>query len=225
MAKLFNIKLIFHGESQAEAGGQEDELGKPEMLLRYWSRSKNQNIKISGYTLEELKEFGISENDLRYYLPLEIDEIKKREIKLLYLGYWEKCEPQENYYLATKITNFQPSDVRTESTFSKYSGIDDKIDPFHFYTAYVKFGYGRCSEDASKEIRNQYITRDEGVKLVHKYDHEFPKRYFKDFLEYTDLSEEEFYETLDSFRSPILWEKVGNDFRNCNNWKLKHKVK
>ena len=189
MAKLFNIKLIFHGESQAEAGGQEDELGKAEMLLRYWSRSKNQNIKISGYTLEELNEFGISENDLKYYLPLEVDEIKKREIKLLYLGHWERCEPQENYYLATKITNFKPNEVRTESTFSKYSSIDDKIDPFHYYLTYIKFGLGRASYDAAQEIRNNKITREEGINLVKMYDNEFPKKYFKEFLDYIDISD------------------------------------
>jgi hypothetical protein len=62
------------------------------------------------------------------------------------------------------------------------------------------------------------------VQLVHKYDSEFPKIYFKDFLEYTNVKEEEFYETLDSFRSPLLWEKTGNDYRYCNNWKLKHTV-
>ncbi len=225
MAKLFNIKLIFFGESQAEAGGQEDELGKSEMLDRYWSRKKNQEIKISGLSQDELKKFNIYPNDLKFYLPLEIDDIKKNEIKLLYLGYFERCEPQENYYLATKLTNFKPNEIRTEQTFSKYNSIDDRIDPFHYYTAYVKWGYGRCTEEACKEIRNQYITRDEGVKLVHKYDHEFPKRYFKDFLDYTDISEEEFYEILDNFRSPLLWEKTGNDFRYCNNWKLKHLVK
>ncbi len=224
MAKLFNIKLIFHGESQAEAGGQEDELGRAEMLHRYWSKTKNQKIKVSGYDIQELENFGIFENDLKYYLPLDINDIKKNDIQLLYLGHWERCEPQENYYLATKITDFKPNDMRTEQTFSKYNSIDDKIDPFHYYTAYVKFGYGRCSEEGSKEIRNGYITRDEGVKLVQKYDHEFPKRYFKDFLEYTNISEEEFYETLDNFRSPLLWEKTGNDFRFCNNWKLKHLV-
>ena len=195
------------------------------MLHRYWSKTKNQKIKVSGYDIQELENFGIFENDLKYYLPLDINDIKKDDIQLLYLGHWERCEPQENYYLATKITDFKPNDMRTEQTFSKYNSIDDKIDPFHYYTAYVKFGYGRCSEEASKEIRNGYITRDEGVKLVQKYDHEFPKRYFKDFLEYTNISEEEFYETLDNFRSPLLWEKTGNDFRHCNNWKLKHLVR
>ena len=224
MAKIFKIKLIFFGESQAEAGGQEDELGKSEMLDRYWTKEKNQEIKISGYSLDELRKFNITLNDLKFYLPLEIDDIRKNEIKLLYLGYYERCEPQENYYLATKLTNFKPNELRTEQTFSKYNSIDDKVDPFHYYTAYVKWGYGRCSEEACKEIRNKYITREEGVKLVQKYDSEFPKRYFEDFLSYTDIKEEEFYETLDKFRSPLLWKKVGNDYRYCKNWKLKYTV-
>ena len=223
MAKMFGIKLIFFGESQAEAGGQQDELDKKNMLYRYWSKAKNQKIKISGLTLKELEKFGINENDLKYYLPLETEEIKKSDIQLLYLGHWEKVEPQENFYLATKITDFQPNEFRTEQTYSKYSSIDDKVDPFHYYTAYVKFGYGRCSEEASREIRNKYITREEGVSLVHKYDHEFPKRYFKDFLEYIDISEELFYETLNKFRPDYLWEKTNsNDQTYCNDWKLKH---
>ena len=46
--------------------------------------------------------------------------------------------------------------------------------------------------------------------MVHKYDHEFPDRYFKDFLEYMDISEEAFYETLDKFRPDHLWEKKSN---------------
>ena len=76
----------------------------------------------------------------------------------------------------------------------------------------------------TKEIRHNYITREEGVKLVHKYDHEFPDKYFKDFLSYININEEEFYETLDKFRSDHLWEKNGNDSKHCKNWTLKHKV-
>ena len=225
MAKMFGIKLIFFGESQSESGGQKDELGKSQMLDRYWTKKDNQEIKIAGYNLNELKDFGISINDLQFYLPLHVDEIKKNDIQLLYLGHWEKCEPQENYYLATKITNFKPSEFRTEQTYSKYSSIDDKVDPFHYYTAYVKYGYGRCTEEASREIRNKYITREEGISLVHKYDNEFPKKYFKEFLEYTDISEELFYETLNKFRPEHLWEKtISKNQKFCEDWKLKHIV-
>ena len=140
------------------------------------------------------------------------------------MGEFEKFEPQENYYLATKVSKFEANSERTQQTFSKYNSIDDKIDGFHYYTAYVKFGYGRCTEEATKEIRHKYITRAEGVNLVHKFDHEFPKKYFDDFIEYIDCKEEEFYDILDKFRPEHLWEKTGNDYKFCNNWKLKHKV-
>ena len=56
--------------------------------------------------------------------------------------------------------------------------------------------------------------------LVKKFDSEFPKKYFKEFLEYINLNESEFWETINRFRSPHLWA-----FDNKNqNWNLKKKV-
>ena len=54
--------------------------------------------------------------------------------------------------------------------------------------------------------------------MVRKYDHEFPQKYFKEFLEYTDCNEDEFYKIIDKFRSPHLWEKINEV------WKLKQQV-
>jgi hypothetical protein len=70
----------------------------------------------------------------------------------------------------------------------------------------IKFGLGRASYDASQEIRNQKITRDEGIALVRKYDTEFPSRYFREFLEYISISEVDFFSTIDKFRPEHLWE-------------------
>ena len=107
---------------------------------------------------------------------------------------------------------------RTEGTYSKYSSIDDRIDMFHYYTTLVKFGIGRSTYDAAQEIRNNKITREEGSQLVKKFDEEFPKKYFKEFLDYISLSEVEFHETIDKFRSPHLWEKIDDE------WVLKRAV-
>ena len=225
MAHLLKIPLIFYGESQSEAGGQEDEEEQFKMLHRYYTKEKDDKILVSGYNLHELeKDHKITSNDLRFYLPIEKKIAVENDISIVYLGHFEKFDPQENYYLAAKHTDYKPNTQRTEQTFSKYSSIDDKVDPFHFYTQYVKWGYGRCTEEASNEIRHKHITREEGVKLVHKYDHEFPKTHFKDFLNYIKTSEEEFYDTLDKFRPNNLWERTGNDPQYCKNWKLKYKV-
>ena len=41
----------------------------------------------------------------------------------------------------------------------------------HDYLKYIKFGYGRATDHASKDIRSGKITRDKAIKLVKKYDH------------------------------------------------------
>ena len=54
---------------------------------------------------------------------------------------------------------------------------------------------------------NDKITREEGIGLVKSFDHEFPKKYFDDFLKYINISEDIFYRTIDQFRSPHLWKQ------------------
>ena len=68
-------------------------------------------------------------------------------------------------------------------------------------------------------VRNDKIDRDEGINLVDLYDNEFPKKFFKEFLNYISISEDHFHEIIDKFRSPHLWGKDIN-----GNWKLRHNV-
>ena len=80
------------------------------------------------------------------------------------------------------------------------------------------FGIGRTTYDAAQEVRNEKITRNEAIALVKKFDHEFPEKYFEDFLAYINIDKDLFFKTIDHFRSPHLWEKKGSD------WILKQKV-
>jgi len=151
------------------------------------------------------------------------DQKKVAELnaQMHWFSFYKKWVPQENYYYAAENTAFQANpDGRSEGTYSKYASLDDRTDGFHFYLAYIKFGIARATSDASHEIRDGHLTREEGVALVHRYDGEFPKKYFKDFLEYLSITESEFWEVINFYRSlsPHLWEKSGAE------WKLKHKV-
>ena len=49
-------------------------------------------------------------------------------------------------------TGFKPNTERTEGSYSKYSSIDDKIDDFHYYTTYIKYGLGRSSMTHHKKL-------------------------------------------------------------------------
>ena len=116
------------------------------------------------------------------------------------------------FFFTILNTGFIPNVERTEGSYSKYSSIDDKLDPFHYYTTLIKFGIGRATYDASQEIRNNKITREEGINLVKKYDTEFPKKYFEFFLKYVDITEDDFWKYIDQFRSNKIWKKEKNEW-------------
>jgi N-acetyl sugar amidotransferase len=206
IAARFGIKLVMYGENQAEYGNNIDENSNALMREEFFTAKDPHSVFLGGKSVEQiLRETSFTLNDFAAYLPLPVDVLVESDIQVHYLGYYKKWDPQECYYYAVENTGFEANGERTEGTYSKYSSIDDQIDMFHYYTTLIKYGIGRATYDASQEIRNGKISRDEGVKLVEKYDLEFPMKYFKSFLNYIDITEEIFYRTVDTFRSPHLW--------------------
>lgn len=208
IAEKFGIELIMYGENQAEYGNDSSENSKPTMDSRFFTVEDPKSVVLGGLSLLEImQQSSFTLNDFAPYIPSSPETHNRSKTEVHYLGFYHRWDPQECFYYAVENTGFQANDRRTEGSYSKYSSIDDRIDPFHYYTTLIKFGLGRASYDAAQEIRNGKITRSEGVELVKKYDMEFPSRYFADFLEYIDISEEQFYETLDKFRPPHIWKK------------------
>jgi len=48
---------------------------------------------------------------------------------------------------------------------------------------------------------------------------EFPKKWFHEFLQYLNITEEHFWKITDGYRQPHIWEKRDGE------WRLKHQVK
>lgn len=220
IAAKFDIPLIFYGENEAEYGNP---IADNETSLRdksFFSYKNLEDIYLGGVSVRELREkYEVRTSDLMAFLPLAEDELKGRKIDVHYLGYYLKWTPQEVYYYAVENTGFKARPFRTQGTYSKYNSIDDKIDDLHYYTTYIKFGIGRATYDASQEIRNNHITREEGVALVKRFDGEFPDRYFIEVMDYIGMNPQEFIKLCDKFRSPHLWGQDGD-----GNWKLRHNV-
>jgi len=216
IAKKLNIPLVVYGENQAEYGNKLEDNLSHYMNNQFFSVEDNfdfKDIKFGGKSIKNIiEEKKFNFNDFSSYLPLRKKEVLDSKIQMIFLGYFEKWDPQECFYYASENTGFRPAKERSDGTYSKYTEIDDKIVPMHFYTTYIKFGIGRASYDAAQEIRNNKITREEGLSLVKKFDGEFPKTYFKDFLDYIEISENEFFKKIDDLRSPHLWEKKGDEW-------------
>jgi len=217
---LYGIPLVFYGENQAEYGNNIEENFSPTMDPRFFESDGDlAQIVLGGVPAEALiSQYGVSLNELQPYLPANRDRLRATGTTVHYLGYYLKWDPQECYYYAAEHTGFGVNDERTEGSYSKYSSIDDRIDPLHYYTTWIKFGIGRATYDASQEIRNRKITREEGVALVQRYDHEFIHRYFREILDYMDISEERFWAVINAGRSPHLWAQEGGE------WRLRHAV-
>ena len=230
MALKFNIKLIFYGENgEVEYAGDPKLVDKP--FIDLFENKSWRKGYLKGTSLEDLVEYGIENtsyinkedinmSELKFYQPPNEKEMLEKGIhKTYYFNYYEDWYPQENYYYCVENTGFQANPERSEGTYSKYSSLDDKMDGFHYYMRFIKFGLGRCMEDAAHEIRDGHITREEGLALMRRYEGEFPKKYFKDFLEYLQIDEDHFWDVIDSWRSPNLWKKNNND------WVLRFPIK
>lgn len=222
IAKQYGINLVFYGENVAEYGNnwKDNLVSKMDINLFTKVDISDDNLIISGLSVKELrKKYGITYHDLLPYSSLSKKEINSANIEMHYMSYYFNWIPQEIYYYASKNSQYNVNTQRTEGTYSKYSSIDDKCDPFHYYMTLIKFGIGRATYDTAQEIRTGHLTRDEGISLVRSYDTEFPKIYFQDFLEYIEVKEHEFFNVVDAFRSPHLWKKEGV------NWKLRNQIK
>lgn len=218
-----NIKLVMYGENaEAEYGGTLRDADKPgrdwkDFQECYYSNTVDVLLNIGvedGYITEEIKE-----KTLDIYLLPPVEQLREAGIEMHWFGYYHNWTPQENYYYAAEHTGFQANpEGRTLGTYSKYAQLDDLTDSFLYYMMYIKFGIGRATSDAAHEIRDGHITREEGVALVRRYDGEFPHQHFPAFLDYVDLTEDEFWEVVDRFRLPHIWEKKGGE------WVVRHVV-
>jgi N-acetyl sugar amidotransferase len=226
IASKFGVKLVMYGENgELEYGGSEKYKNMPRETPEDWTEEYYKGVEVDslvnvGLELGYLKSSDISAKTLQWYKPPPPEEILESGCEMHWYSYYHKWVPEENYYYTVNHTGLQPNpEGRSEGTYTKYISLDDKIDGFHWYMGYIKFGMGRASRDAQTDIRRHHITRDEGVALTRRYDGEFPGRHFQWFLDYIGVSEEYFWEVCNFYRANSnVWDNVDGQ------WKLIHQV-
>jgi N-acetyl sugar amidotransferase len=224
MAELFKIPLVFYGENEAEYGNAISDTTTALRNSSYFTSNDLSSVYLGGVAVPELQaRYGLDLNDLQPYLPANPDKLDEIGVKVHYLGYYVKWHPQSCYYYAVEHGGFEASPERTPGTYSKYNSIDDRIDDFHYYTTYVKFGIGRATYDASQEIRSGDITRDEGVALVRRFDGEWPERFAHQIFDYLSMNQREFPVASEQFEKPIMtrdsFDELTDTFRSPHLWK------
>ncbi len=213
IAVAYKIPLIIWGENpQLEYGGPASISSKP-YLDREWCE------KHGGFFLDKIRpgdmvKYGIDKKDLSPYLYPSDEEIMSVGITGIFLGYYMKWNARKQLELVKNL-GFSVLENNNEGTYTNYENLDTKFVSFHDYFKFLKFGFGRATDHASIDIRNNRLTRDEGLKLIKKYEGKIPTKYLTDFLNDFELSKDEFLKICEKFTNKEL-------FRTDNNGNLIH---
>lgn len=201
-----NIQIVMYGENgEVEYGGDMKYAMSPTREIEDQSAHY-----FSGLPPEFWSEHGLSKNDLYPFMGPSYEALINNKTEIHFMGYYKSWDPQENFYYCQENTGFETNEERSEGTYSKYASLDDKLDGFHYYLMFIKFGIGRATSDAAHEVRDGKIDRDEAIALVKRFDGEFPKKYFKVFLDYCDITEEQFWNMIESWRTDHIWQWDSN---------------
>jgi imidazoleglycerol phosphate synthase cyclase subunit len=148
---------------------------------------------------------GLAPSDLLTWKYPDDKNIFDLDIRGLYLGNYIYWEANEHIKLVTERYGFEVSAEPFERTYRQMSNLDDMHENgIHDYLKYVKFGYGRCTDHACKDIRAGLLSREQAIDLVRKMDSVKP-RDLQRWLEYVGMSEDEFDRIADTFRDPRVW--------------------
>ena len=168
-----------------------------------WTRKEHD---MRGIETEELiGHNGITQTDIEPYTYPSDEDIERTEVRGIYISNFFKWNAEEHARLMKKEWDFGFITYKRERSFNLYSKIEDHANDVHDYLKYLKFGYGRATDDASMEIRHGRITREEGLRLIKEYDSKEPSTlpFYCDFM---GISKDEFYELIEPMRDLNAWE-------------------
>lgn len=210
VAVRYRIPLVFYAEhGESEYGGK--------VLSEESKRTKDFTEVVEHLVGDDARNWVddvVTEFDLNPYRYPDAEDIRAVSVRAYYFAYFFRWSMYENYeFVRSKVDFRTASKGRTDGTFTNFDSLDDKMDNLYYYLQYVKFGFGRAARDASRMIQNGHLTRDQGLQLVRKHDHEFPSEWFDAVLEYLSITRAELHRVIDQHRNPEIWYREGTEWR------------
>ena len=200
-----NIKMIFYGESgEVEYGGSSELKNVATYDIEYMQR-----IYLSGGHEKVLRKSGLSESDLYFFKFPNEKEVKNSNLEFAHWSYFENWNSYRNYLVAKEFCGLEENKHTNSGTFTNFAQNDQALYALHAYMMYLKFGFGRATQDAGIEIRRGSMDRDQAINLVNLYDNVFPMEFLELYCEYYQMSEKEFFDVLDSWVNKTLFKKDG----------------
>jgi len=215
MSINMNISLIIYGESgEVEYGGSSETKNTAIYNIEYMKR-----VYLSGGHQKVLKNSGLSESELYFFMFPSEKELKGKNINFVHWSYFENWDSYRNYLVAKEHCGLEEAEVNNSGTFTNFSQNDQALYALHAYMMYLKLGFGRATQDAGIEIRRGAMTRDQALNLVNLYDGLYPEEYIQTYLDYYQMTLSEFDDVIDRWANKNLFDK------NNGRWVPKFSIK
>ena len=206
----FNIPLVIQGESQALTLGVETTGHDMD------STTITDANTIETDAFEEYKHIG-EKNLIQFRFP-DKQKLRDANIKGIYLQYFLKDWSWRNNAIFSSKYGLETMNVENLKTIGRYTTfgqLDSEMNIYNQMIKYIKFGFGFATDEASYDIRDGYITRDEGIALVKKYDGLCDRGYVERFCNYIDITVKEFWTIVNKHRGP-MWENIDGTWKLDN---------
>ncbi len=216
VAVRFKIPLIIWGAHQGcDQVGMFSHLDEVEMTRKY--RKEHDLI---GFEAEDLisDSMFLKEEDLKAFMYPHDKEIEKVGVRGIYLNNYVRWDSKKQHELMIKLYNYKTA--KQKRTFDTYNDIDCfHYSDIHDYIKFLKWGYGKVTDHACREIRLKRMTREQGIALVEAFQNKEPET-LQLFLDWMAMTKRGFYHFINLHRNPKIWEFN----EQTNTWKLKDSI-
>ena len=197
------IPLIFFGEDgEVEYGGSTESKNKPMYDVDYMRR-----IYLEGGYDKVLNSSGLTDSQLYFFKFPDENELGGKNLNITHWSYFENWDSYRNYLVAKEHCGLEENESNNIGTFTNFSQNDQALYSLHTYLMYLKFGFGRATQDAGIEIRRGALTRSQAVNLVRVYDGKYPEKFIETYLEYYQMSLDDFNLVIDKWANQNLFVK------------------
>lgn len=202
VATRFRIPLVIYGEhGYLDLAGQFSMDDFPEVSYRDRLEHFARGFEWTYFVGRD----GITSQDMDTWKYPSDEEMQALDLRGVFLGNYIYWEANEHVKIAIDRYGFEVPSEPFDRTYRTMSNLDDMHENgIHDYLKYIKFGYGRATDHACKDIRAGLMSRQRAIELVNHYD-PIKSRDLKRWLEYVNMSEDEFDRIADTFRDPRVW--------------------
>lgn len=207
-AMNFKIPLLFYGEDgEVEYGGSTESKNRALYDIEYMKRVYFEGGYDKVFDIV-LSDDDVNERDLLFWKFPTDEQVSQNNLAFTHWSYFESWDSYRNYLVAKEHCGLQEKEEGNSGTFTNFAQNDQALYSLHAYLMYLKFGFGRATQDAGIEIRRGAMTRDQAVNLVMAFDNNYPYEFIDLYLDYYKMTKSEFDQVLDRYANKDLFEKI-----------------